>query len=77
MMIILRALLIAHIMLSPFVWVYLQQSLFRESFDDNNGNTLIMRLYMISAIACVLIFVISFSPEGIAGAFMEGLKTCS
>lgn len=70
----LRYILVAYVLFSPFLWVYWQQKVFVKSLDDDNGNKIIMRLYLISSLACVLFFIISFDPFAVVKAFIEGLR---
>lgn len=55
-----RYVLVAYVLSAPYVLIYLQQSVFRVSFDDELGNKLILRLHIISTIACVCLFLATF-----------------
>ena len=56
-----RLLLVLYVLISPFVYVYLQQSVFKDSFDDSFGSRVIMRLHLITTLGCVAIFLLTFS----------------
>lgn len=59
-LIILRYVLTAYVLACPWLFIYLQQSLYRVSFDDELGNKLILRLQIVSTIAAVCLFLASF-----------------
>jgi hypothetical protein len=59
-LIILRALLVIYVMSAPYIFIYLQQSLFKDSFDDWLGNKLILRLQLISNLAALAMFLATF-----------------
>lgn len=58
-MLLIRFITVAYVMISPFVMIYLQQKVFKESFDDELGSKVIMRLHLITTIACVTFFAMS------------------
>lgn len=51
-----RLILVVYIMSSPFVMILLQQNIFKDTFDDELGNRLIIRLQFISIIACITVY---------------------
>lgn len=55
-----RFVLVAYVLSAPYVLIYLQQSLFRASFDDELGNKLILRLHIVSTIASICLFLATF-----------------
>lgn len=57
---LMRAGLILYVMASPFVMIFLQQKLFKSSFDDELGNRLIIRLQMISVFGCIAFYLMSY-----------------
>jgi hypothetical protein len=54
-----RLLLIFYVMASPFVFVVLQQTLFKEKFDDDFGSRVIMRLHLITTAGCLGFFLMT------------------
>ena len=48
-----------YVMISPFIFVVLQQNVFKDTFDDDLGSKMIARLHLISTMACVAFFLMS------------------
>lgn len=57
---ILRYALVAYVVAAPYLVIYIQQSRFRSSFDDEISNRLVLRVHVVSTIAVVGIFVATF-----------------
>jgi len=57
---ILRYALVAYVVAAPYLVIYIQQSQFRSSFDDEISNRLVLRVHVVSTIAVVGIFVATF-----------------
>lgn len=58
-----RSVLIGYVLVSPFIFVYLQQNLFRDSFDDEHGSEVIKRLHLITTIGCLGFYVMTLHLE--------------
>lgn len=55
-----RIAIVVYIMAGPFIFIWLQQKVFRTSFDDELGNKIILRLYTISTVGLVSLFFLTF-----------------
>lgn len=58
-----RIAIIVYLFVAPFIFIYLQQSLFKASFDDELGTKLITRLYLITAMSCAMVFLMTLTWE--------------
>lgn len=54
-----RLIFCAYLLVGPFIFIYLQQSLFKASFDDKLGNQLVVRLYLITVVGIISLFLLT------------------
>lgn len=57
---VIRYAIVAYVLLAPWLFIYLQQSLYKLTFDDALGNKLIIRLHVISCLLSVCLFLATF-----------------
>lgn len=57
---VIRIACMLYVMASPLFMIYLQQGLFRDSFDDEHGSKLIFRLHAVSCIACICLVAMTY-----------------